>query len=130
MRKVLHIDDETDIREIVSFAFDLAGEFDLLQAPDGNEGLLIARNWLPDLILLDFMMPELNGVDVIRQLKKSPDTADIPVVFMTARTTADEEESMLSLGAVAVIKKPFDPLQLPHEVQQYFALAGSEPLCA
>ena len=118
MRTVLQIDDDADIRELTAFAFELASGIVLLQAAGGAEGIRRALAEKPDLILLDFMMPELSGEDVLKALKKSQETRDIPIVFMSARTTPADEHHMRSLGAQDIIKKPFDPISLPDRVAQ------------
>ena len=119
MFKILLIDDQEDIRELASVGFDLLDGFILTEASTGEEGLEVARREVPDLVLLDFMMPGLSGPDVIKCLKECPRTACLPVVFMTARATGEDEILMTSLGAAGVIRKPFDPLQLPLEISKY-----------
>ena len=118
MRTVLQIDDDADIRELTAFTFELVSPIVLLQAAGGAEGVRLALEEKPDLILLDFMMPELSGEDVLNALRKSKETRDIPVVFMSARTTPADENHMRSLGAQDIIKKPFDPVSLPDRIAQ------------
>ncbi len=112
--RVLHIDDEPDIREIVaaSLGFDHSHQFLVSGCDSGEEGLAIAAQWQPDLILLDVMMPVMDGLATLSHLQGNPRTADIPVIFLTARTQKRELEHFKSLGAAGVITKPFDPMTL------------------
>ncbi|MDU8946125.1 response regulator [Ovoidimarina sediminis] len=127
---MLHIDDDERIRDLVALAMELNDEVSLIQAANGTDGLRLARQLKPDLILLDFMMPGLSGEDVITEIHASPEIARIPVVFMTARTTQADDEFMMSLGARDVIRKPFDPFQLPERVSEFLTVEGIDVKCA
>ena len=115
--RVLLADDEPDIREIVDFSLGLDPLFVMRGCDTGTEALAAALKWRPDLILLDVMMPGMDGPATLARLRKDPRTAEIPVVFVTGR--ACEREQLMSLGAVGVIPKPFDPGQLPSLVRAY-----------
>ena len=117
--RVLHVDDEPDIREVVELALGLDPEFSVLSCGSGHEGLEGAASWSPDLILLDVMMPGMDGPTTLAHLRQEPKTAAIPVVFMTARAQARELEHFVSLGAEGVIAKPFDPMTLAASVRNY-----------
>src|SRR3984957_9779631 len=110
--RILHVDDEPDIREIVDMALGLNADFEVRSSASGVEALGTAAVWLPLLILLDVMMPGMDGPTTLGQLRKTPSTADIPVLFMTARAQTREIEHFISLGAQGVISKPFDPMTL------------------
>lgn len=110
--RVLHVDDEPDIREIVAVSLGLDPEFAVRGCGSGADGLAIAAEWRPDLILLDVMMPVMDGPTTLEHLRENPQTANIPIVFMTARTQTHELAHFKSLGAVATISKPFDPMTL------------------
>jgi CheY-like chemotaxis protein len=110
--RVLQIDDEPDILDIVAAALSLDPEFDVRGCSSGARGLAAAAKWRPDLILLDVMMPVMDGPATLRRLRENPQTADIPVVFMTARAQTRELDHFKSLGAAGVIVKPFDPMTL------------------
>jgi CheY-like chemotaxis protein len=111
--RTLSVDDEPDIREIIDLALCLDPLFIVRECPSGRAALHDAREWRPDLILLDVMMPIMDGPTTLAELRADPRTATIPVVFMTARTQAHERERFKSLGAAGVIVKPFDPMRLP-----------------
>lgn len=117
IQTVLLIDDEADIREIGEFALQEVGGLQVTLAASGPEGLQRAADLLPDVILLDVMMPGQDGPDTFRQLRALESTSQIPVVFLTARVQRADIERLLALGAKAVIAKPFDPVTLAAEVQ-------------
>jgi CheY-like chemotaxis protein len=117
--QVLHVDDEPDIREVVEISLGLDPEFSTRSCASGQEALGVAAAWAPDIILLDVMMPVMDGATTLAHLRKDPLTADIPVVFMTARAQSRERDLFRSLGAVGVIPKPFDPMTLAASVRAY-----------
>ena len=98
--------------------------FDARHASNGPDGISVAVNWKPDVILLDVMMPIMDGPSTHRQLKDNPATADIPVIFVTARTQRDELEALSSLGALGTIAKPFEPVTLAEDVAELLGKAG------
>ena len=110
--RVLHVDDEPDIREVVEMSLGLDPEFAIRSCSSGADALTASAEWPPDLILLDVMMPVMDGPTTLKHLRSSPKTTYTPVVFMTARAQAREIETFVSLGAVGVIPKPFDPMTL------------------
>jgi PAS domain S-box-containing protein len=122
--RLLHIDDEPDIREIVAAALSDA-EFAVRGCDSGADGLTAAAQWRPDLILLDVMMPVMDGPATLGHLRENPKTADIPVVFMTARMQTRELERFKSLGAEGVITKPFDPITLAALVRSHMQPANA-----
>jgi two-component system OmpR family response regulator len=117
--RVLHVDDESDIREVVDIALGLDPSLSLQGCASGAEAIKAASDWHPDLILLDVMMPGMDGPTTLGHLRESTETADIPVVFMTARAQSRELDHFLSLGAAGVITKPFDPMTLAAEVRRH-----------
>jgi CheY-like chemotaxis protein len=117
--RILHVDDEPDIREIVEMSLGLNAEFELRAAAGGPEALATAAEWLPSLILLDVMMPGMDGPTTLTHLRNDPRTADIPVLFMTARAQAREVQQFIALGAQGVISKPFDPMTLAFSVRSH-----------
>ena len=110
--RVLQIDDEPDILDIVAASLSLDPEFDVRSCNSGAHGLAAAAKWRPDLILLDVMMPVMDGPATLKHLQEDARTAGIPVVFMTARAQTRELDHFKSLGAAGVIVKPFDPMTL------------------
>jgi CheY-like chemotaxis protein len=117
--RILHVDDEPDIREIVELSLGLDPALAVRSCASGGEALAATGDWPPDLILLDVMMPVMDGPATLARLRGNPQTADIPVVFMTARAQTRELNHFRSLGAAGVIPKPFDPLTLAGMVRQY-----------
>src|SRR5580704_13336396 len=117
--RVLLIEDEPDIRELVAAVLDFAREFLVNGCDSGEEGLVIAAQWHPDLILLDVRMPTMDGPATLRQLQANPRTATIPVVFLTACAQKRELDRFKSLGAAGVITKPFDPMILAASVRSH-----------
>ncbi len=114
--RILHVDDEPDIRDIVDMSLSLNPDFQVRACGSGAEAIAAAAEWSPELILLDVMMPRMDGPTTLSQLRKDPRTSDIPVLFMTARVQTREVEQFIALGAQGVISKPFDPMTLAHEV--------------
>ncbi len=111
--KVLVIDDEDDIRRIARLSLVAVGRMDVAEASSGSEGIRKAREEDPDVVLLDLMMPGLDGLSTFRALRSDPETSDIPVVFLTAGFRAGEVDRLKALGACGVLIKPFDPMALP-----------------
>jgi two-component system, OmpR family, response regulator len=124
MNKILHIEDEVDIQEVARIALEDVGGFSVTVVGSGREGLAAARRSRPDVILLDVMMPGMDGPTTLQELRRAPSTASIPVIFMTAKAQAHEIERYLALGALGVITKPFDPMTLAEEVT---ALLRADP---
>lgn len=124
MLKILHVDDEPDIREVAAMALGMDPEMDVRSAASGAEALAILDgDWRPDIVLLDVMMPELDGPGTLERLRRLPGHARTPVIFMTARAQSQEQDRFLSLGAIAVIIKPFDPMALAAQVRDHLASA-------
>jgi CheY-like chemotaxis protein len=117
--RVLHIDDEPDIREIVAMSFGLDPDAEIRSCDSGESGLAAAGEDAPDLILLDVMMPVMDGPTTLARLRDNPKTAGIPIVFMTARAQTAEISQFKSMGAVGVIAKPFDPITLAALVRSH-----------
>ena len=117
--RILHVDDEPDIREIVDMSLALNPEFEVHGCASGMEAVTTAAKWSPSLILLDVMMPGMDGPATLTQLRKNPATSTIPVLFMTARAQTREVEHFIALGAQGVISKPFDPMTLASQVQSH-----------
>ncbi len=114
--KVLLIDDEEDIRKIGRLSLEAVGKHQVATAASAQEGLKAAATDRPDLILMDMMMPEMDGLAALSQLQGTPALKDIPVLFMTAKVQRSEMARYVALGALGVIPKPFDPMTLPNEI--------------
>lgn len=115
--RLLCVDDEEDIRTILGLALSLEPSFQVEIVESGTMLLDRVRNDRPDVIVLDGMMPGLDGYETCQQLKADPATSAIPVVFLTAKTQRDDIARALSLGAVACLTKPFDPLTIAGELR-------------
>jgi len=115
--RILHIEDEPDIREVVRFSLALDPEITVKSCDSGVDALAEAARWSPDVILMDVVMPVMDGPEMLTHLRGDTRTARIPVVFMTARAQSSEVERFLSLGAAGVVAKPFDPLTLAKSVR-------------
>jgi CheY-like chemotaxis protein len=126
--RILHVDDEPDIREIVEMALGLNAEFEVRACSNGPDAVVTAAEWAPSLVLLDVMMPGMDGPTTLAHLRKDPRTADIPVVFMTARAQAREVQNFIALGAQGVISKPFDPMTLAFSVRSHLTTIRLETL--
>jgi CheY-like chemotaxis protein len=117
--RVLLVDDEPDIREIADLSLGLDPEFKTRACASGADALLAAAQWSPSIILLDVMMPLMDGPTTLAKLRQDPRTAGIPILFLTARTQAEEIAQYISLGAQGVLSKPFDPMTLAASVRGY-----------
>jgi two-component system OmpR family response regulator len=116
-KRILYIEDETDLQWLVKHILESVGGFEVLVCSSGADGLRSMDVFRPDLVLLDVMMPEMDGFSVLRALRSRPESAAVPVVFLTARTQEDGE--YLELGAHGVIAKPFEPSSLVELVRAY-----------
>jgi DNA-binding response OmpR family regulator len=115
--KVLIIDDDADIRKIAGLSLSRLGGMDVIEASSGAEGLRKAHDEQPDVILLDMMMPTMDGSETLAALRAQPATARTPVIFLTAKAVQVEVERMRDLGAAGVLIKPFDPRTLAADVR-------------
>lgn len=115
-RRVLVIDDEDDIREVAQLSLEMTTGWEILTASSGAEGLAAATRDRPDAILLDVMMPEMDGPTTFLKLRENPATAEIPVILLTAKAQATDRSRFMELGVNGVLTKPFDPLALGADV--------------
>jgi CheY-like chemotaxis protein len=119
--RILYVDDEDDIRVIAQMSLELEPHFEVRTCASGAQALDDAAEWQPDLILLDVMMPEMDGPETLQRLAATPQTSSIPVAFITARTQTHQVDRYLEMGAVGVIAKPFDPMALAGSVRKLLA---------
>jgi two-component system alkaline phosphatase synthesis response regulator PhoP len=122
--KVLIIDDEEDFRTVASTCLGLLSGDDVVEAASGSEGLAKAESEQPDVILLDLMMPGMDGQETLTNLRQNPSTKEVPVIFCTTKGMFDGFEEMKKLGALAVITKPFDPAKLGSQIKTILRTAG------
>ncbi|MCK4707885.1 MAG: response regulator [Gammaproteobacteria bacterium] len=113
LKRILYAEDEVDIQKIVVISLEELGGFVLEVCSSGEELLEKYLDYKPDLILLDVMMPGMDGIATFNALKAMPEFANTPVVFMTAKVQVNEVQSYKDLGALEVISKPFNPMELP-----------------
>ncbi|MFX0546386.1 response regulator [Roseovarius sp. S1116L3] len=116
MIKVLHVEDDADIREIADLALSLSGEFDVLQCASGEEALRQIEAFRPDVLLLDMMMPGMTGCEALEKIRETSSIPHVPAIFMTARAQHAEIEKLHAFGAASVISKPFDPMSLGDQI--------------
>jgi CheY-like chemotaxis protein len=114
--RILIIDDEDDIREVAAMSLETIAGWEVMVANSGAQGLTRAATYKPDAILLDVMMPGMDGPTTFRELRKNPATAKIPVLFLTAKVQATDRRRFADLGIHAVLVKPFDPLTLSSQI--------------
>ncbi|HEX3663304.1 MAG TPA: response regulator [Acidobacteriaceae bacterium] len=117
-RKILIIDDEEDIREVAALSLETVAGWDVLVAGSGAAGIAKARELRPDAILLDVMMPGMDGPTTFRELRAIPETSGIPVILLTAKVQAADQKRFSDLGVASVMFKPFDPLILARDIAQ------------
>ncbi len=118
-RCILFIDDEEDIRMLAQFCLESEAGWSMISASGGLEGIHIAEKEQPDVILLDVMMPEVDGLQTIAKLLDNPQTQNIPVIFITAKAQASDRNSFYQAGAKGVINKPFDSLTLASQISGF-----------
>lgn len=121
LKRVLYIDDDPDIRTVARMALEMVGGLEVEDLGDGREAVTAARRFAPDLVLLDVMMPNIDGPGVLANLRAEADTASIPIVFMTAKAQAHEVSRYRDIGALDVVSKPFDPMSLADTVRAIWA---------
>jgi len=117
LSKILHVEDDLDIQAIAQIALETIGGFEILQCSSGQEALKAAPDFKPDLFLLDVMMPGMTGPETLAALRELPGMADVPAIFMTAKAQRDEVAEFLALGAIEVVVKPFEPMELAGEIR-------------
>ena len=123
IQRILYIEDEPDIRTIAKVALEALGGFSVATCSSGPEAVAQAAALAPDLILLDVMMPGMDGPATLQALRALPQTAQTPVIFMTAKVQAGEIQQYKSLGALDVIAKPFDPMTLSEQISEIWQKA-------
>lgn len=118
IQKVLLVDDDPRIRKIAQISLEGVGKWKVSIVASGFEAIEAALKERPDVILLDVMMPEMDGPTTLTKLRECQEIADIPVIFFTAKVQKQELDSYLALGAAGIISKPFDPMKLPGEITE------------
>ncbi|WP_044558384.1 response regulator [Azospirillum sp. B4] len=124
LNRILYVDDEPDIRAIVELSLRHVGGFDIRMAESGARALEILDGWTPQMILLDAMMPTMDGPATLAAIRERADLSAIPIAFMTAKAQPSEVARFKALGAIGVIAKPFDPMGLPGTVRALWGGTG------
>ena len=122
---ILIIDDEEDVKDIAQMGLEMVTDWQVITASRGKEGLDLAKNSQPEVILLDLMMPEWDGIETLKHLKANQSTAAIPVILMTAKTQSASATELTELDLAGVITKPFRPLELPEQISQILLLKAN-----
>ena len=117
-RRILVIDDEDNVREVTAMSLEIMGGWQTISASSGAQGVELAKRERPDAILLDVMMPGMDGPSTFRALQEDEATRTIPVILLTAKLQAPDRARFADLGVSAVISKPFDPATLPQIVSK------------
>jgi CheY-like chemotaxis protein len=125
LKRILYVEDEDDIRMVGEMALIDVGGFVVKTCSSGAEAIAAAVAFAPDLILLDVMMPGMDGPSVLRALRTLPETASVPAIFMTAKIMASEIAELKAAGALDVVPKPFDPMTLPEEIRAIWERASA-----
>lgn len=119
--RLLFVEDDPDIRMIAEMVLGASGHFLLKLCQSGREAIKEAPEFKPDLFILDMMMPEMNGIDTLKALREIPVFQSTPVIFMTAKAQSSEVDVYKKMGALDVIRKPFEPMALPHTILDIYS---------
>lgn len=118
LQRILYVEDEPDIQAVARMALELMGGFTVKVCSSGDQALREAEDFAPQMVLLDVMMPGMDGPTTLKALRALPTLSDVPVAFMTAKVQPNEVAHFLELGARDVIPKPFDPMTLAQQVHR------------
>ena len=121
LQRILYVEDEPDIQAVAQIALESVGGYTLKVCSSGSEAIQNALEFKPQLFLLDVMMPGMDGPTTLSELRKIPELGEIPAIFMTAKVQSHEVEELLSLGAIEVIAKPFDPMTLSENIRNVWS---------
>lgn len=117
LKKILYVEDDSDIAAIAKIALESMGGFTLCVCNSGQQALREVEKFEPDLIMIDVMMPDMDGTMTLKALREIPGVKDIPVVFITSKSQSHEIKNYLSLGVLSIITKPFDPITLAKSIE-------------
>ena len=122
LQRILYVEDDLDIQQVADIALQTVGGFTVKICSSGEQAVAEAKGFSPQLILLDVMMPGMDGPSTLQKLRELPTLADVPVIFMTAKVQPEEIAHFRSLGAIDVIAKPFDPMTLAEQVNNLWEI--------
>ncbi|MEO0431207.1 MAG: response regulator [Cyanobacteria bacterium J06656_5] len=117
-KQILVVDDDDGVREIIQLSLEMAAGWTVVTATCGQEGIAIAKSHPPDLILLDVMMPDEDGIEVFNQLQSDPLTQPIPTILLTAKARMSERQEFMKIGVMGIITKPFKARELTQQINQ------------
>jgi CheY-like chemotaxis protein len=123
-KRILVIDDDDGVREIIQISLEVAAGWEVITACCGSEGLVLAETKQPDAILLDVMMPDMDGATTFKHLQANPKTQNIPTILLTAKAKMSEKQQFIQLGVTGVITKPFEALDLVDQICTLLQWAG------
>lgn len=118
LQRILYVEDDPDIQAVARLALEAVGGFTVALCGSGREALETAETFAPDLLLLDVMMPELDGPATLQALRRRPALAEVPAIYMTAKTHPRDLARLRAQGAIDIITKPFDPMRLPGQLRE------------
>jgi CheY-like chemotaxis protein len=118
LKKILYVDDDPDLQKIVQLSLEAKGEFTVQVCDSGMEAIAKVKESQPDLIILDMVMREMDGAETLLELRKLPEAAGIPVIFLTSIVRPEKVKKYKEIGAVGVIEKPFQPRKLADQVKK------------
>jgi len=118
LKKILYTDDEPDVETVVEITVQTICDYDIKICPSGKELVECVEEYSPDLILINIMMPEMEGQETFQNLKNNEKTKDIPIIFITTKTQINEFEIFKDLGVIGLITKPFDPIKLCSDIDR------------
>lgn len=123
LKKIMYVEDEPDIRDIAKLVLENVGGFEVMVVDGGHKALAAIGEFQPDMVLLDAMMPDMDGPTTYQEIRKLDDFQDIPIAFLTAKLLEKDIAGFLDLGAIGVIAKPFDPMTLSEQVNELWQKA-------
>lgn len=126
-KRILIVDDDADIREATQLCLEITGEWEVLMAGSGPEGIAIAQAQQPDAILLDMMLPGMDGPTILQALRENPQTQKIPVIILTAKAQSHEQKYFSQLKVASVLTKPYDPLTISDQILSALSAAPMDP---
>jgi len=121
LRKILHAEDDPNIREIAKMSLEMIGGFEVLQCECGEDAVNAAPGFQPDMLLMDVMMPGMDGQEAVKRLRQLEDFRDTPVVFVTAKASTAEISQLREDFEASIITKPFDPITLPDQLREIWS---------
>ena len=121
LQRICYVEDDEDIQRIVRLFLERIGHMSVEIVTDPLRAIDVMKAWAPDLVMLDWMIPGMDGPALFRQMKQLPETASLPVVFITAKATQRDMEELAALGAAGTISKPFSPRELPDQLRAIWA---------